>query len=296
MPMAKLMLTLTPKSIAFVHLCRFNRKSTFVALGGGVIGDMTGYAAASFQRGVGFIQAPTTVMAMVDSSVGGKTGVNHPLGKNMIGAFHQPACVITDPAALASLPPRETASGVSEVVKYGLIRDAELFRWLEDARNVEDIIEGDPAAVAFAVERSCAIKAAIVAEDEREGGVRATLNLGHTFGHAIETCAGYGNWLHGEAVATGTLMASDLSMRLGWISEDLNARVVAITRRMGLPLLPPRDMTPDDFINVMAVDKKNVDGQLRLVLLKGELGKCVVTSDFEKDTLMETLHAFCSMS
>ena len=253
--------------------CRFNRKSTFVALGGGVIGDMTGYAAASFQRGVNFVQVPTTVMAMVDSAVGGKTGVNHPLGKNMIGAFYQPSCVLADTGALATLPRRETASGVSEIIKYGLIWDAELFAWLEGAGIVEAIVRGDAEETAYAVERSCAIKAAIVAQDEREGGVRATLNLGHTFGHAIETRAGYGTYLHGEAVAIGTLMAADLSERLGWITGDVRQRTEAMFARAEQPSDVPADMTPSDFIDLMAVDKKNVDGKLRLVLLRGELGE-----------------------
>jgi 3-dehydroquinate synthase len=196
---------------------RLDRRSTFVALGGGVIGDMVGFAAAIYQRGVAFIQVPTTVMAMTDSSVGGKTGVNHPLGKNMVGAFHQPNCVLMDMELLDTLPDREFASGLAEVVKYGLIRDAEFFEWMED--NIDQVMAREPAALAFAMERSCINKAEVVAQDEREGGVRATLNLGHTFGHAIETGLGYGAWLHGEAVSAGTVMAADLSARLGWVSE-----------------------------------------------------------------------------
>jgi len=271
---------------------RFNRKSTFVALGGGVIGDMTGYAAASFQRGVHFIQVPTTVMAMVDSSVGGKTGVNHPLGKNMIGAFYQPNCVLIDTLALKTLPKRETASGVSEVIKYGLIWDADLFQWLES--NIEALVGGDADAVALAVERSCRIKAEVVAQDERESGIRAFLNLGHTFGHAVETFSGYGTYLHGEAIGVGLSMAADLSERLGWISSDIKERTIALVKRCELPTEPPESMTPDDFLELMAVDKKNVDGNLRLVLLKGELGTCLVTSDFENAKLMDTLNEYCT--
>ena len=274
---------------------RFNRKATFVALGGGVIGDMTGFAASAFQRGVHFIQVPTTVMAMVDSSVGGKTGVNHPLGKNMIGAFYQPNCVLIDTLALRSLPNRETASGVSEIIKYGLIWDADLFKWLEE--NIDSLVDsGKPEfgeAIASAVERSCLIKAAVVAQDEREGGIRAFLNLGHTFGHAVETFSGYGTYLHGEAVGVGLAMAADLSARLGWITEDIRDRAIALVQRCDLPTRPPKDMTPDDFIQFMAVDKKNVDGSLRLVLLRGELGTCVVTSEFENAKLMDTLNEYC---
>ena len=274
---------------------RFNRKATFVALGGGVIGDMTGFAASAFQRGVHFIQVPTTVMAMVDSSVGGKTGVNHPLGKNMIGAFYQPNCVLIDTLALRSLPNRETASGVSEIIKYGLIWDADLFKWLEE--NIDSLVDsGKPEfgeTIASAVERSCLIKAAVVAQDEREGGIRAFLNLGHTFGHAVETFSGYGTYLHGEAVGVGLAMAADLSARLGWITEDIRDRAIALVQRCDLPTRPPKDMTPDDFIQLMAVDKKNVDGSLRLVLLRGELGTCVVTSEFENAKLMDTLNEYC---
>ena len=274
---------------------RFNRKATFVALGGGVIGDMTGFAASAFQRGVHFIQVPTTVMAMVDSSVGGKTGVNHPLGKNMIGAFYQPNCVLIDTLALRSLPNRETASGVSEIIKYGLIWDADLFKWLEE--NIDSLVDsGKPEfgeAIASAVERSCLIKAAVVAQDEREGGIRAFLNLGHTFGHAVETFSGYGTYLHGEAVGVGLAMAADLSARLGWITEDIRDRAIALVQRCDLPTRPPKDMTPDDFIQLMAVDKKNTDGSLRLVLLRGELGTCVVTSEFENANLMDTLNEYC---
>ena len=272
---------------------RHGRDTVFVALGGGVVGDMAGFAAAAYQRGVDFIQVPTTLMAAVDSSVGGKTGVNRPAGKNMVGAFHQPNAVIVDVATLDTLPDRELASGVSEIVKYGLIRDAPLFEWLE-AGGASAILARDRAALTHAVVQSCANKAAVVAADEREGGVRATLNLGHTFGHAIETASGYGSWLHGEAVAAGTAMAADLSVRLGWIDQSLADRAVALMRDgCGLPVVPPKGMTLSQFKDLMSVDKKVKDGVLRLVLLRGPLGGCVVTGDYEGGKLDETLAAFC---
>lgn len=270
---------------------RLDRKSVFVALGGGVIGDMTGFAAAAYQRGVSFVQVPTTVMAQVDSSVGGKTGVNHPLGKNMIGAFHQPDCVLIDIATLDSLPDRELASGISEIIKYGLIRDAAFFEWLE--ANMDQLLARDREAFTYAIERSCINKAEVVAADEREGGVRATLNLGHTFGHAIENVAGYGVWLHGEAVAAGTVMAADLSHRLGWIDRSLYDRARNLLASANLPITPPKDMTKQQFMTAMAVDKKAENGKLRLILLKGPLGNCVVTGDFSATALDETLSAFC---
>lgn len=270
---------------------RMDRKSIFVALGGGVIGDMTGFAAASYQRGISFLQVPTTVMAQVDSSVGGKTGVNHPLGKNMIGAFHQPDAVVIDISTLDTLPERELVSGLSEVVKYGLIRDEAFFEWLED--NMERLLNRDRDAFTYAIERSCINKAEVVAADEREGGVRATLNLGHTFGHAIENVAGYGNWLHGEAVAAGTVMAADLSLRLGWIDQPLFDRTLRILKTAKLPVAPPEGMTKAQFMNAMSVDKKVENGQLRLILMKGPLGSCVVTGDFDAAKLDETLAAFC---
>lgn len=271
---------------------RMDRGSTFLALGGGVIGDMTGFAAACYQRGVHFIQVPTTVMAQVDSSVGGKTGVNHPLGKNMVGAFYQPRCVLVDTESLSTLPDRELASGISEIVKYGLIRDAPLFEWLE--ANMEKLLQRDPEAIAYAVERSCINKAEVVAADEFEGGVRATLNLGHTFGHAIETGTGYGALLHGEAVAAGTCMAADMSARLGWIDPSLPPRIVSLLQRANLPVRPPESMTRQMFKDLMAVDKKVEAGKLRLVLLKGPLGGCVVTGDFDPSKLDETLAHFCA--
>lgn len=274
--------------------CRLDRKTTFVALGGGVVGDMTGFAAASYQRGVHFIQVPTTVMAQVDSSVGGKTGVNHPLGKNMIGAFYQPQCVLIDTKSLNTLPDRELASGISEIIKYGLIRDADLFLWLEE--NMEKLLSRDPEAFKYAIQRSCANKAEVVAEDEKEGGVRATLNLGHTFGHAIEAASGYGTWLHGEAVGTGILMASYMSKRLGWIDADLDERIQDLVKRAKLPIVPPKEMTPDQFKSYMSVDKKVQDGKVRLILLKGPLGNCVITGDYDPEALNETLEYFCGIN
>jgi len=245
---------------------RMDRNSTFVALGGGVVGDMTGFAAASYQRGVHFIQIPTTVMAMVDSSVGGKTGVNHPLGKNMIGAFYQPRCVLCDIETLNTLPDRELASGLSEIVKYGLIRDAPLFEWLE--ANIASLMARDQANFVYAIERSCINKAEVVKADEREGGVRATLNLGHTFGHAMETGQGYGVWLHGEAVAAGMVMAARMSDMMGWTDAELTRRTRELLAAAGLPTRPPAGMTTQQFRDLMAVDKKAVDGKLRLILLK----------------------------
>ena len=265
---------------------RFNRGCTLVALGGGVVGDITGFAAASYQRGVAFVQIPTTLLAQVDSSVGGKTGVNHPLGKNMIGAFHQPNCVLIDTDTLDTLDDRQLAAGLAEVIKYGLIRDGVFFTWLE--QNMTALKQRDKQALAYAIERSCSIKAEIVAADERESGQRALLNLGHTFGHAIETGTGYGNWLHGEAVAAGMLMAADLSARHGWLSADAVHRTEALLHKAGLPTRPPAEMAADTFLNLMAVDKKVVDGGLRLVLLKG-IGNALVTGDFRQELLAATL-------
>ncbi|KAL6993415.1 3-dehydroquinate synthase [Sarracenia purpurea var. burkii] len=270
---------------------RLDRRCTFIALGGGVIGDMCGYAAASFLRGVNFIQIPTTVMAQVDSSVGGKTGINHRLGKNLIGAFYQPQCVLIDTDTLNTLPERELASGFAEVIKYGLIRDADFFEWQE--KNMKALMARDPSALAYAIKRSCENKAEVVSLDEKESGLRATLNLGHTFGHAIETGYGYGEWLHGEAVATGMVMAVDMSYRLGWIDNTIVNRVDNILKQAKLPTAPPATMTVEKFKSVMAVDKKVADGLLRLILLKGPLGNCVFTGDYDKKALDETLHAFC---
>jgi 3-dehydroquinate synthase len=269
-----------------------DRKATLVALGGGVIGDMVGFAAAIYQRGVNFIQIPTTVMAMVDSSVGGKTGVNHRLGKNMIGAFHQPQCVFVDTETLKTLPDRELQSGISEIIKYGLIRDAEFFEWQE--ANMDDLIGRQPEALRYAITRSCQNKAAVVKADEKEAGLRATLNLGHTFGHAIENGSGYGTWLHGEAVAIGMAMAAQMSHRMGWIEADLVKRIYNILQRANLPVeLPPSSpMNRDTFLKLMSVDKKVANGQLRLILLKGALGNCVFTGDFDEQAMMETIDEF----
>ena len=267
---------------------RFDRRCTLLALGGGVVGDMTGYAAASYQRGVNFIQVPTTLLSQVDSSVGGKTGVNHPLGKNMIGAFHQPQCVLIDIATLNTLPDRELSAGLAEVIKYGLINDSEFFAWLEN--NMPALMARDPEALAYAVERSCADKAAVVAADERESGQRALLNLGHTFGHAIETGMGYGSWLHGEAVGAGMCMAAAMSARLGWLDQAQVRRIDALVAAAGLPVLPPDEIAPERFMQLMSVDKKVMDGRLRLVLMK-DIGKSVISADFDPDALKQTLYA-----
>jgi 3-dehydroquinate synthase len=266
---------------------RFNRDAAVVALGGGVIGDMAGFAAASYQRGIDYIQVPTTLLAQVDSSVGGKTAVNHPKAKNMIGAFHQPRAVLADIATLASLPKREFSAGLAEVVKYGLIHDVEFLAWLE--RNVSALNARDPAAVAFAVRRSCEIKAAIVGADEREQGLRAILNLGHTFGHAIETATGYTEWLHGEAVAAGMVAAADLSHRLGWVSREDLQRTIDLLRRFDLPVAPPR-IGADRARQLMGMDKKVLKGQLRLVLLK-RIGAADIVSDYPEPALAATLES-----
>jgi 3-dehydroquinate synthase len=265
---------------------RCDRRVTVIALGGGVIGDMAGFAAACYQRGVPFIQVPTTLLAQVDSSVGGKTGVNHPLGKNMIGAFHQPNCVLIDTATLRTLPDRELSAGLAEIIKYGLIRDVAFLEWLE--ANMDALLERDAAALAEAIERSCRNKAEVVAADERESGVRALLNLGHTFGHAIETGLGYGVWLHGEAVAAGMCMAAALSARLGWIGAAEAARIDGIVQRARLPVRAPARLDPDRMLQLMAVDKKAQEGVIRLVLLRA-VGEAVVTADYDPLMLREIL-------
>lgn len=267
---------------------RHSRRTTLVALGGGVIGDLTGFSAACYQRGVDFIQIPTTLLAQVDSSIGGKTAVNHPRGKNMIGAFHQPRGVLIDTDVLAGLPDRELSAGLAEVVKYGCLADAGFLDWLEAA--MDGLRARDPQALRRAIRRSCEIKAEVVAADEREGGVRALLNLGHTFGHAIETHSGYGRWLHGEAVGAGMVMAADLSWRLGALTASDAGRVRAIVAAAGLPVAPPADLDPQRFMDLMAVDKKVVDGRLRLVLLEA-LGRAVVSDDFAPELLQQTLCA-----
>jgi 3-dehydroquinate synthase len=268
---------------------RFTRQSTLVALGGGVIGDMTGFAAATYQRGVHFIQVPTTLLAQVDSSVGGKTGVNHPLGKNMIGAFYQPRLVLADTATLRTLDDRQFASGLAEVIKYGLIVDEPFFSWLEE--NMDGLLERDPQLLAYAIQVSCRCKADVVEADEKEAGQRALLNLGHTFGHAIETGMGYGEWLHGEAVGTGICMAADLSYRLGWLSQQDFDRTIKLIERAKLPVAPPKSLTPERFLELMAVDKKVMDGKLRLVLLK-KIGQSLVTDDFDLQKLNQTLQHY----
>ena len=266
---------------------RCDRKTTIVALGGGVIGDMAGFAAASYQRGIPFIQVPTTLLSQVDSSVGGKTGVNHPLGKNMIGAFYQPRSVVIDTRTLATLPDKELSAGLAEVIKYGLISDAAFFAWLE--ANIDALLAREPNALAFAIERSCRNKADVVARDEREGGVRALLNFGHTFGHAIETGAGYGAWLHGEAVGAGMAMAADLSHRLGWLSPKDVQRVERLLARARLPVRGAH-LDVERYLELMAVDKKVEGGQLRLVLLKA-IGEAVITAEVPRAQLQATLHA-----
>ncbi|MGI9291718.1 MAG: 3-dehydroquinate synthase [Gammaproteobacteria bacterium] len=264
---------------------RYSRDCVIVALGGGVIGDIGGFAAASWQRGVDFIQVPTTLLAQVDSSVGGKTAVNHPGGKNLIGAFHQPLCVLSDSDTLNTLPDRELSAGLAEVVKYGLLGDADLFAWLE--REHAGLLKRDPERLQHIVRRSCEIKAQIVAADEREQGQRALLNLGHTFGHAIERCAGYGEWLHGEAVAAGMCMAAAFSARLGWIDSQDVTRIRELITRFNLPVEPPR-FEPGEFLNAMSMDKKVIAGEIRLVLLKS-IGEAVVTADYPSHELVDLL-------
>lgn len=260
---------------------KFNRDCTIVALGGGVIGDMAGFAAAAFQRGVAFIQIPTTLLAQVDSSVGGKTAVNHLLGKNMIGAFKQPEAVIADMAVLNTLPDREFSAGMAEVIKYALLGDLEFLQWLEV--HMESIMQRDTALLAEVVYRCCQHKARIVANDETEQGERALLNLGHTFGHAIESYMGYGRWLHGEAIAVGMVMAADLSCRNGWISQTDVERVQQILLRAKLPIKV--DPIPiDEFLNYMANDKKVLQGQLRLILLQ-QLGHAIISTAFQPTDL-----------
>ena len=265
-----------------------NRTTTFVALGGGVVGDITGFAAACYQRGVNFVQIPTTLLAQVDSSVGGKTAVNHPLGKNMIGAFHQPVAVLIDTNTLQTLPSRELAAGLAEVIKYGLICDEPFYRWLQ--QHMHRLLAREEAALAEAIERSCANKAAVVSADEREGGVRAILNLGHTFGHAIETAQGYGQWLHGEAVAVGMLLALELSARRGVVPATEVAGLREMLLAAGLPVEPPADMTAADFLELMARDKKVLDGRMRLVLLEAIGTACIVDDAAERELveLLET--------
>jgi 3-dehydroquinate synthase len=265
----------------------FNRDATVLALGGGVIGDMAGFASACFQRGVYFIQVPTTLLSQVDSSVGGKTGINHPLGKNMIGAFQQPQVVLADMAQLSTLPDRELSAGLAEVIKYALLGDLDFLLWLEE--NMDGLVGRDSALLAEAVYRSCVHKARIVANDEKEQGERALLNLGHTFGHAIESYLGYGVWLHGEAVATGMVMAADLSQRMGWISAEDLQRTKKIIQRAHLPVKCPA-IPLDEFLAYMAHDKKVLNGQLRLVLMKS-LGQAVISKEFDVELMKQAILA-----
>ncbi|EJN01218.1 bifunctional shikimate kinase/3-dehydroquinate synthase AroKB [Herbaspirillum sp. YR522] len=263
-----------------------DRKTTLIALGGGVIGDLTGYAAASYMRGVPFVQVPTTLLAQVDSSVGGKTGINHPLGKNMIGAFYQPQAVLADTATLHTLPPRELAAGIAEVIKHGAIIDAPFFDWIE--ANIGALVAKDDAALAHAIRRSCEIKADVVRQDEREGGLRAILNFGHTFGHAIENGLGYGHWLHGEAVGCGMVMAADLSQRLGYIDAAARDRVRAVVAAAGLPVTAP-DLGIQRWLELMEVDKKNEGGQIKFIMIR-PLGSPVIDTA-PHELLLQTLAA-----
>lgn len=265
------------------------RSTTLIALGGGVVGDMGGFAAACYQRGMPFIQVPTTLLAQVDSSVGGKTAINHAQGKNMIGAFYQPRLVLTDTATLSTLPKRQLSAGLAEVIKYGLIRDAAFFDWLE--QNIDALRALDADALTWAIERSCHNKAEVVIADETEQGERALLNLGHTFGHAIEVGLGYGQWLHGEAVAVGTMMAVELSRRLGWLSGFDAVRIECLLKRAGLPAYAPA-LGALHYLELMAHDKKAEAGKLRFVLLRG-IGQAVVTSDVETSDVCAAIEARC---
>ncbi len=266
-----------------------DRKTVLFALGGGVVGDITGFAAAAYMRGVPFVQVPTTLLAQVDSSVGGKTAINHPRGKNMIGAFYQPRLVVCDLATLDTLPARELSAGLAEVIKYGPIADADFFEWTE--RHVDGLCARDPAAIAHAVQRSCEIKAAVVAADEREADVRAILNFGHTFGHAIEAGLGYGEWLHGEAVACGMVMASDLSARLGLVPRTFVDRMSALCERAGLPVRAPRLDGPEQWLDLMRLDKKAQGGEIRFVVIE-QIGRAALRA-VPQTLVRETLAAFC---
>ena len=265
---------------------RAARDAVVIALGGGVVGDIAGFAAACYQRGVDLVQVPTTLLAQVDSSVGGKTGVNLPGGKNLVGAFHQPRCVVSDTATLATLDPREVRAGFAEVVKYGLIGDPDFFDWLE--ANLAALLDLDDGALGVAVMKSCERKAALVVADERESGVRALLNLGHTFAHAIETGTGYGTWLHGEAVAAGIVLAARMSHRMGWLAGQDCERIERLFLRAELPVRAPAALSPERMLELMSVDKKIRRGRLRLILLRG-IGDAIMTSEFDPEALRETL-------
>lgn len=270
-----------------------NRNSTLIALGGGVIGDLVGYAAASYQRGIRFIQIPTTLLAQVDSSVGGKTAVNHPLGKNMIGAFYQPISVIIDTDTLKTLPKREVSAGLAEVIKYGAILDITFFEWLE--KNIDKLIRGEAGALSYCIQRCCELKAGIVANDETEQGERALLNFGHTFGHAIEAHLGYGNWLHGEAVAVGMLEAAELSKIVGNISIEDMARLERLIAQANLPTISPDGMEPSEYLPYMWRDKKIVSGQLRLILLKA-LGQAYISVSVTEQQVLDAIERFTQRS
>lgn len=265
-----------------------DRSTTVVALGGGVVGDIAGFAAACYQRGVPFIQIPTTLLALVDSSVGGKTGVNHKRGKNMIGAFYQPQCVIADTNTLNTLPDRELKAGLAEILKYGAIRDEPFFSWLES--EIESLLSRNPENLAYAIERSCRNKSEVVEADEREAGMRAILNFGHTFGHAIETWLDYENWLHGEAVAAGMVIASDLSTKLELLDQAELIRIRQLVRQAGLPTRPPEGMSSADFMELMKLDKKVRSGILRLILLT-KIGNAVISDDYSQADLEYVLNA-----
>ena len=267
---------------------RCDRQTPVIALGGGVVGDLAGFAAAVYQRGVPFVQVPTTLLAQVDSSVGGKTGINHPRGKNMIGAFHQPLAVISDVATLATLPARELRAGIAEVIKHGLALDNGFIVWLE--ANVGRLLAGDADALTHAVRRSCELKASVVAADERESGRRALLNFGHTFAHAIETGMGYGTWLHGEAVAAGMVMAAELSVRAGLIGESDLSRVRELIGRAGLPVAGPLELSPERYLELMAVDKKAARGRTRFVMLE-TLGRASLRADVDERLVREAIVA-----
>ena len=275
------------------HSC--DRKTTLFALGGGVVGDMTGFAAASYMRGVPFVQVPTTLLAQVDSSVGGKTGINHPLGKNMVGAFYQPQLVLCDLSTLNTLPARELSAGLAEVIKYGPIADMAFFDWIEG--NIDALLARDPAALAYAVKRCCEIKAYVVGQDERESGLRAILNFGHTFGHAIEAGLGYGVWLHGEAVGCGMVMAAQLSQRLGLVDAAFVARLTALIQKAGLPTVAPAlavgaQANAERYLELMRVDKKAEAGEIKFILIN-QSGQCVVQTAPDA-TVREVIDA-CSL-
>ncbi len=268
---------------------KFERNCTIIALGGGVVGDIVGFAAATYLRGVNFIQVPTTLLSQVDSSVGGKTGINHPLGKNMIGAFYQPQAVIADISVLRTLPEREFSAGLAEIIKYGLINDIKFFHWLEN--TIEKIMDRDSFSLIQAIERSCKNKTDIVENDEKEIGKRALLNLGHTFGHAIETGMGYGEWLHGEAISAGMIMALEMSVRLGWIDQEIKQRILTLFKSANLPIEPPNSINQDHFLSLMSHDKKVLDGNIRLILLKN-IGEAVISDDYPQDVFLDTLGHF----